>query len=290
MDGTRGRIADFGIVERLQKHPLHELSSRSRHQNLPGFGDNWIVWSQWKNTTGIPVSSFKTKWVVPAEPLAADDQLLYVFNGIQNSAMIYQPVLQWGTSPAGGGGSWAVASWYVNGDDGDAFHSDLVPVQRGEILVGIITLIAQTGGALDYNCEFQNIKGTALAIQGVDEMPWCVETLEVYGIDRVDNYPTRQIKMQSIELRLGAAPANLVWSVWAPVTDAGQAVRVIDESTSGGGEVDLYCFGTKTIAFIPNTKGRIELFYTSVGDGIYRKFLESMPNNWSADEPIVSND
>ena len=45
--------------------------------------------------------------------------------------MIYQPVLQWGVSAAGGGNSWAVASWYADGQGGHSFYSQLVPVNEG---------------------------------------------------------------------------------------------------------------------------------------------------------------
>lgn len=51
-----------------------------------------------------------------------------MFSGIQNSTMIYQPVLQWGESAAGGGNYWGVASWYVDGQGGLALHSNLVRV------------------------------------------------------------------------------------------------------------------------------------------------------------------
>ena len=43
---------------------------------------------------------------------------IFLFNGIQNSTSIYQPVLQWGPSAAGGGNFWTVASWYVDGAGG----------------------------------------------------------------------------------------------------------------------------------------------------------------------------
>ena len=55
--------------------------------------------------------------------------------------MIYPPVLQWGPSAAGGGNYWAVASWYADGQGGQAFYSQLVQVSNpGDILVGIMTL------------------------------------------------------------------------------------------------------------------------------------------------------
>jgi hypothetical protein len=64
------------------------------------------------NRTGHPVTRFTTTWTVPAAPSTHSDQTVFLFNGIQNSTMIYQPVLQWGPSGAGGGNFWAV-TWKI---------------------------------------------------------------------------------------------------------------------------------------------------------------------------------
>ena len=101
------------------------------------FGTGWITYASWSNSTGTPVSSFSTQWYVPPAPIAEDGQIIFLFNGIQNSTMIYQPVLQWGVSAAGGGNYWAVASWYADGQGGPAFHSDLVRVNPGDLLTRI---------------------------------------------------------------------------------------------------------------------------------------------------------
>lgn len=60
------------------------------------------------------VSLLYGEWAVPPAPPANDGQILYFWNGVEpddNSAVL-QPVLQWGSTPAGGGAYWAVASWY----------------------------------------------------------------------------------------------------------------------------------------------------------------------------------
>jgi hypothetical protein len=82
----------------------------------PALGSGWIAYTYWNNGTGNSITSFETTWEVPPPPASDSGQLIYLFNGIQNYGSNYgilQPVLQWGTSPAGGGPYWAVASWYV---------------------------------------------------------------------------------------------------------------------------------------------------------------------------------
>jgi hypothetical protein len=168
IDATRKVVNDFGLLkkrptstplmpsnvlrlnEALTKYPGMEVAVPPRARALagspdaqvPGLGTGWIVFASW-NTRAL-VTSFTTTWVVPRAPTTHSGQLIYLFNGIQNSTMIYQPVLQWGTSPAGGGDYWAVASWYVDSQGGPAFHSDLTPVSPGTVLTGIMTLAGQS--------------------------------------------------------------------------------------------------------------------------------------------------
>ena len=63
--------------------------------------------------------------------------------GIQNWTRIDQPVLQWGSSAAGGGKRWSVASWYADSPTGVSFHTDLVDVSVGQSLTGIMWLTGQ---------------------------------------------------------------------------------------------------------------------------------------------------
>jgi len=53
---------------------------------------------------------------------------------------IIQPVLQWGSSAAGGGQYWAIASWFVGG--AHTVYSDLKQVSSGDTIYGNMTLDA----------------------------------------------------------------------------------------------------------------------------------------------------
>jgi hypothetical protein len=207
----------------------------------PAFGSGWITYASWTNSTGTPVSSFSTQWVVPAAPATASGQIIFLFNGIQNSTMIYQPVLQWGSSAAGGGNYWAVASWYADGQGGVAFHTNLVRVNTGDVLTGVMTLTGQSPAGFSYNCDFTGIANTSLPIQNVQQLTWCIETLECYGITKCTDYPAAsKTGMGGINLQTGTTHPAVTWTINNTVTDCGQHTLVFDEASAGSGETDLW--------------------------------------------------
>jgi hypothetical protein len=210
---------------------------------VPALGSGWIAYADWTNNTGKPVSSFTTTWTVPPAPSSSSGQTVFLFNGIQNSSMIYQPVLQWGPSAAGGGAYWAVASWYADGQGGVSHYSTLVRVNPGDVLVGVMTLTGQSATGFSYNCQFTGVANTSLAIQNVQQLTWCIETLEAYGITKATDYPaTARTAFTKIEMKTGTAPASdppLAWTAVDSVTDTGQHAIVVSNSNPGG-EVDIY--------------------------------------------------
>jgi hypothetical protein len=179
---------------------------------------------------------------VPPAPATSNGQTIFLFNGIDPTdptQAILQPVLQWGTSYAGGGAFWSVASWYVLGT-GQAFVTGLVPVNPGDVLVGAMTLTGQANGLFSYQSEFQGIAGTQLPVQNVAKLTWCNETLEAYGVTACSDYPAVDLTaMQGIELLTGKTTPAVHWTPQDRVTDCGQHTVVAVDSAAGG-EVDLY--------------------------------------------------
>jgi len=210
--------------------------------DVPGFGTGWITYGTWTNTTGTPISSFATRWRVPPPPKTQSSQTIFLFNGIDPanpSDAILQPVLQWGPSHAGGGSYWAVASWYVLGS-GPAFYTNLVPVNPGDEVVGVMTLTAQAAGKFSYTAEFQGIAGTSLPVQSVNELVWCNETLEAYGISACSDYPDTDLTpMRGITLKTGTTIPGVNWTPVDQVIDCGQHA-LVPVNSGDGGEVDLY--------------------------------------------------
>jgi len=244
MDATGNEVADFGAYEqRPEGLPLMPRHVNRLRGKIPGLGSGWIAYADWTNTTGRPVSTFTTTWTVPPAPSTSSGQTVFLFNGMQNPTMIYQPVLQWGKSAAGGGEYWAVASWYADGQGGSALHSTLVRANPGDVLVGIMTLTGQSTQGFSYNCQFEEIANTSLPIQDVQELTWCIETLEAYGITKATDYPaTTSTAFGFIALTTSTAPATdpaMVWTAVDSVTDTGQHSIVVS-SANPCGEVDIY--------------------------------------------------
>ncbi|MGB8382174.1 MAG: hypothetical protein WCG47_13210 [Dermatophilaceae bacterium] len=128
VDPDGAQVRDCGRAQyHPDRRPLHPRASRDALRNVsargavPALGEGWITYASWTNDTGAPVSRFATTWTVPPAPRTDNGQTVFLFNGIQNSTMIYQPVLQWGPSAAGGGSRWSVASWYADGQTGQSF-------------------------------------------------------------------------------------------------------------------------------------------------------------------------
>jgi hypothetical protein len=223
---------------------------------FPALGSGWIATSFWNNGTGNPITTFRTTWQVPPVPGTSSGQLIYLFNGItrfSSNSAILQPVLQWGTSPDGGGLFWAVASWYVH-TTGQAFYTPLVTVNPGDTLVGVMNLTKQTAGKFDYTSEFQGIAGTNLPVQNIDELLWCSETLEAYGVTQCSDYPNADFTaFRGIAIQTGNVTPAINWGVENTVTDCGQQAVVVSNSATSG-EVDVHY---RTVLKVSPPSGKI---------------------------------
>jgi hypothetical protein len=220
--------------------------------------DGWIVYSGWTNASGNPISYFKTQWSVPPEPASDNGQTVYLFNGIQSfgaGQFILQPVLQWGTSAAGGGSYWSITNWYVGSDD-SALYGPLIQVNPGDVLEGIMTLTGQTGANFNYLSSFTGHPTADLVVNNVAELTWANETLECYAFSAFSDYPdTALTAFHDIEIRLRTsttpfteAQATINWQVNNDVTDNGQQCLIVSNDSPGG---DVY------------------LYYRSIAQGMY---------------------
>jgi hypothetical protein len=233
-------VADFGPLTRsISDQPLMPGGVRLPAAEEPApFGQGWITYAAWTNSTGKPVSVLSTTWTVPPEPTTENGQTIYLFNGIQNSSFILQPVLQWGPSPAGGGEYWSIAAWWVSATE--THYSALSRVEVGDVLLGGINVL---DSSFRYVCGFRGPQGADMVVQNVQELTFCVQTLEAYKITAATDYPnTAETAMGQIALSTGWAALpepTLSWTAVTPITDAGQRTVVVSNSPTAG-EVDLY--------------------------------------------------
>ncbi|WP_054010607.1 hypothetical protein [Arthrobacter sp. ERGS1:01] len=286
LHASGAELADFGVVEpRTGGRPLMPHNVAAHPGLVPALGTGWIAYASWSNGTGSPTTRFATTWVVPPVPASRDNQTIFLFNGIQNSTMIYQPVLQWGLSAAGGGNYWSVASWYADGQGGQAFHTTLVAVNPGDVLVGVMTLTGRSGNQFSYNCQFQGIANTSLPISNVDELTWNVETLEAYGLAQASDYPTTNFTaFGGIDLQTANGRPVLAWAPVDAVTDCGQSALVVSNANPGGA-VDIYYRPRLTATAVTaavNSDGRLEAFLRGT-DGSVWSMWQTVPHSgpWS---------
>jgi len=150
---------------------------------------------------------------------------LFLFTGFQNAyflaegkseaiTSIIQPVLQWGNSDAGNEKYWAIASWFVAGEN--AVYSDLKgPLNVGDTIIGNMTLL--TDGKWQIVTEDSTLKtSTTLTVStDVTEIDAFV-TLEVYGIATCGDYPNGSDTFSNLYLE---ASGSSVTPSWEPDTE-----------------------------------------------------------------------
>jgi hypothetical protein len=209
---------------------------------LPFTDTGWVTFASWYNTYRSPIAYFNTDWNVPYPPKTYHGQLIFQFNGIEPASgeAILQPVLQYGESAAGGGEYWAVASWYVTGDQ--AYFTPLVEVQKNQFLAGQITLIAKTRSYCTYTCDFYGISGTTMTVYNIPELVWCAESLEVYNLSECAEFPPQAYSvMYTIDITLrNGEPPSMGWTVTNVQTNCGAQTAVLDNGAVNGTIVIYY--------------------------------------------------
>ncbi|KAF8907840.1 hypothetical protein CPB84DRAFT_239319 [Gymnopilus junonius] len=224
-------IAANGTV--IHSVPYTNLTAGAPLPKRPSNGTNtrrdlesgWIAYTYWENTGPSPISFFGSNWVVPAIPTSWDGQLLYWFNGLEPAVenAILQPVLQYGFSPAGGGEFYALASWWLIGND--VYHTDISLVSPGTYLQGQMTLTgtSTSGGVTtyDYQSTFVGYPGTTISASTTEELAWAFETLEIYGTEFIPDLPYGNTVYSAIDIAFqnGQHPSSIPWGASSDSVD-----------------------------------------------------------------------
>jgi len=224
-------------VQALPPDPLAPFRAVPEDLDLEAFPqvNGWVSYADWSAPAASPISYFETTWAVPPEPLSKETQTIFLFNGIQSSSMILQPVLQWGPSAAGGGPHWSIASWYADSQSGHSIYSSLVDVEVGMQLTGIMQLTGQSAAGCDYVCEFAGMPQTRLSVSGQPVLTWANETLECYGISRRAHLPNAAgTDFDAVRMRCADNPAPVVWEVRSDHPESGSHASILDGSPDHG--------------------------------------------------------
>jgi len=221
-------------------------------QALPPSG--WQVYTYWVGPKNI--NSFTGYWNVPAAP-DMQGQILYLFTGLQNNCggyglcpdnltglisdttNILQPVLQYGSTPAGGGNFWGIASWYV-ASFGTA-HTTVSQVAPGDMLYGSMIKTEQPNTWVVYFNDTTNstVTPTTLTVKNAltATEPDAYVTLETYDIASCGQYPTNAVtKFTQMVIEVGnGVPKNPQWDINTYSSACNEKVVVVNS-----GEVDIY--------------------------------------------------
>jgi len=178
------------------------------------------------------LTSYNGTWPVPPTPKDESTQTLFLFTGFQNAfgtpanvTNIIQPVLQWGSSAAGGGKYWAMASWYVD-SNGNAFFSTLTETAAAHNIQGNMHVTSKTNWVIE-TMDVTTSKKTTLNIATNTSEPYTFVTLEVYTISSCTEYPTGSDIFSNLVFSPSFTPK------WTPVATPGceESVKVVSPSS-----------------------------------------------------------
>ena len=263
----------------VQSETFMEAPEAAEAPELPVPGSGWITFASYIEPSANVIKSLTTTWTVPPEPTREDGQLLYLFNGLQDSPVthILQPVLQWGVSQAGGSSNWSVASWFVD-NSGNAFHSSAVAVNPGDVLTGTILLLAQHGTRFVYVCQFAGIANSSIQVNDANQMVNPVQTLEAYTVAECRDYPdTLMVSMRAIAISTATKALPLAYVAADPISDCGQHAIVVSNAT-GAGQVDLYFTrqfvsqAPATVTSLSRSPDQIDLFAAGTDGSVNSTF------------------
>ena len=173
-------------------------------------------------TTSASYGKITASWITPPAPSTNNGQTLFFFPGfedISHVVSIVQPVLQYGSSGAGGGSYWALASWNCC-LSGVADYSTIVAVNAGDTIIGSISSTCAPGGN---SCSTWNVLSedkttgakTTLSKTPSDGQVWnwaFGAVMEVYNVIQCADYPantgvTYNVKLYDQNLNLISSPA-----------------------------------------------------------------------------------
>jgi hypothetical protein len=202
---------------------LHKKDLKRLHAKDTG-------WIEYGSFDGQDFDTFNGYWPVPTAPSASDGQIVYIFTGLENGAgdEIIQPVLQWGTTPAGGGNYWALASWWVT-SFGQALWSSLVQTQAGATVYGTMKMTSPGNWTIVSNV--QGGQSTTLKVGNVDPQAMSTVTLECYQMTGCTDYPASgSTTFTGLSLTDGGSPVSPTWTPNVDFTTCNENVNPVSSS------------------------------------------------------------
>jgi hypothetical protein len=178
-----------------------------RHEGLRSTSANptangWIEYAQLSSSNDF--SQITANWTVPTPPLTPyiPSQTYFTFPGIESDSFIIQPVIQFGTSGAGGGQYWGMASWQC-GPPGGCYHSPLKIISHGDLIHGSISS-GCTGGNCLWSITTKDLTtGDTTNFSTIDTDQYYLAfggSVEVYNLNSCDAFPINGVGFSAISL------------------------------------------------------------------------------------------
>jgi len=195
-------------------------------------GAAWKAWTEYLDSSLI--TNLVSQWKVPDTPQQQSNQILYYWNGIEptdNQAVI-QPVLQWGSTPAGGGRYWALSSWFVSGSHG-YFFTKLVRAQSGNTITGTLTLLANGTWFVSGKVVESGLETSYVYNPYTKDWTYAYEVLEAYNVDeKCILYPASgALDFNGIEVEAGGKPVTPKWLPKTQTASCGESFTVSDPTS-----------------------------------------------------------
>jgi hypothetical protein len=122
------------------------------------YGSYWLAWAE---TTVSQISYLRSRWYTPTPPSTSGGTpgfALAIFNGLENSATIMQPVLQWNyglNNPV-----WTISSWRYTSPS-NYYYSPMLSVNQGDQIEGTLQYTT-VGGMTGWQVTTSDLtKGTS---------------------------------------------------------------------------------------------------------------------------------
>jgi len=115
-------------------------------------------------------TAVSTNQYVPPNPVNNDGQLVYYWNGLQDTGNLFvlQPVLQWGGDNGFGGEFWQIASWLV-WSDGNYTRTNAVQVTAGDYLDYDIEVVSVSGDTVTFDIRATDVTTNQVRTLSVQE-------------------------------------------------------------------------------------------------------------------------
>jgi hypothetical protein len=163
--------------------------------------NGWVESAVTAQPDSSPYSAINASWTVPAAPLTAG-QVYFSFPGLESSAYIIQPVLQYGDNGHFGGSFWTMASWHCNSGS-DCIYSLPLTTDAGHTMYGSVAASNCGGGTCTWTITTQDDTGASTTLTVVDTQNYNFAVgaaVEAYYLDYCSQYPANGISYSGISL------------------------------------------------------------------------------------------